>query len=346
MARGFELVAEPEFTLGWLWRERLRGMFLHFHWELARHYSWQPGLRTTGRPALLRAGSALALARFAARLAAARLLGYRILWTIHSAGPQNIGGGGRPERVARRLLARASHLLMAHDDSTVDDARSEFGRRAGRIQVVRHPSLVGVYPAGRARDVVRDELHIPHGAFVFLCFGRLRPDKGIALLLEAFRKLERPDVVLVVAGVAQDARIGASVLQAFRDDSRFRPLLGPVPAARVAEFHGAADAAVFPRSGARTSASLILALSLGLPAVAAQLEPFESLIGGRQGGWLFRPGDAASLCTALAAAASDPGLEAKATAARRQAEALPTWIEMGEKTAALMLQAAGIRERN
>jgi beta-1,4-mannosyltransferase len=325
-ARGFELVAEPQLSLGRLWRQRQRQTFLHFHWELARHSASIP-----------------ALARFAARLATARLLGYRIVWTIHNVEPAQVAAADRLRRVARKLLARSSHLLMAHDESTIDAVRAELGRQAARIRLVPHPSYRGVYPAGRDRETVRAELHIPRDAFTFLCFGRLRDDKGIELLLEAYRELGEPDAVLVVAGEVHQRQIGASVLDAFRADPRLRPLLQVVPVARVAELFGAADAAVFPRSESRTSGSLILALSLGLPAVAAQLEPYSTLLGHGRAGWLFRPGDAGSLRAALEAAVSEPALEAKAVAARAVADALPTWSETGEQTAALMLRAAGVR---
>ena len=41
-AQGFEVVEDPEFSLGWLWRARSRVGFLHFHWPEG-HYLYGRG---------------------------------------------------------------------------------------------------------------------------------------------------------------------------------------------------------------------------------------------------------------------------------------------------------------
>jgi glycosyltransferase involved in cell wall biosynthesis len=89
-----------------------------------------------------------------------------------------------------------------------------------------------------------------------------------------------------------------------------------------------------------TSGSLLLALSLGVPVVAAAISPYEELLGRGEAGWLWQPGDVESLRDALRAAAADPVVaRAKGAAALRRAGALPSWAQIAAQTAALMAQA-------
>ena len=136
--------------------------------------------------------------------------------------------------------------------------------------MVPHGSYVGAYPPGRARDIVRSELGVPPDAFVFLAFGHLRGYKEFPLLLDAFESLPLPSACLIIAGVPWDAGMRKIVSAAAERDSRIRLMLEPVPVESVDELFKASDAAVFPRGDGWTSGSLILAMSMGIPVVAAR----------------------------------------------------------------------------
>ncbi len=323
-ALGIQRAPGARFEFGWLWQARHDVTFLHFHWGPDRYYSF-------GRPRWL------GLGLFAARLLVARALGYCVVWTIHEVYPPHSTAGRRLDRAAARMLAGASHLLLAHDRATADRARAELGRAAERVEIVPHASYVGVYPRGRPAAEVRAELGIAPDAFVLLSFGKLRRDKALALLLEAFAGLESRDTVLVVAGLVEHREVGCRLAEAAAADPRIRAVPEFVADERVVELFEAADAAVLARGEAWTSGSLILALSLGVPVVAARVAPYCELVG-PDAGWLFDPGDPASLRAALERAASE-GLRRSepCAAALGQAARLPTWVEMAERTAALML---------
>lgn len=330
---GLELEPQPQLKLAWLWRRRRTVGLLHFHWPEA-YYRY--GAR---RRDAFTSWSLLAL--FLLRLAAARALGYRIAWTIHQVRPHE-SASALLERIAGRALAAASDVLLAHDTSTANRARAVLGRPADRVAVVPHGSYVGVYPEGRPREIVRAELGVAPDSFTFLCFGDLRAYKEIELLLDAFAAAALTNATLVLAGGSRSEQLTRLVREA-EADSRVRTQLGFVPEAAVAELFGACDVAVLPRGDGGTSGSLILALSLGLPVVAAQTRTYAELAG--DAGWFFTPGDRDSLRLALVAAAADPD-EARARGARalRHAEVLG-WPEIGDRTAAIFLEAlkAGAR---
>ena len=330
---GLELEERPQLKLGWLWRHRRTVGLLHFHWPEA-YYRYGSGRRhaLTSWPLL---------GLFSLRLAAARALGYRVAWTIHQVYPHE-SASALLERTGSRVLAAASDVLLAHDDATADHASTALGHRAANVVVVPHGSYVGVYPAGRPREVVRAELGVAQDAFTFLCFGDLRAYKEIDLLLDAFAKAGLPNAALVLAGGAKSERM-TRLAQDAEADSRVHTRLGFVPEARVAELFGACDVVVLPRGDGGTSGSLILALSLGLPVIAARTPSYEELSGGEEAGWLFEPGDRESLRMALQSAAADPeDARDRGANALRRAQGL-AWPELGERTASIFLDAMGGR---
>jgi len=325
-AEGFELVDRPVLSLRSLWESRSRTRFLHFHWPDSQYRFGRGATRI--RPLL----SWLKLALFAIRLSAARLLGYRLIWTVHQLHPHE--SSPALDRRGARLLANACDLLLAHDRWTAHQVAGTVPSK--EIAVVPHGSYIGVYPKGRPKHDVRRELGLPGQSFVFLCFGELREYKGIELLLTAFSLVSSTQVRLVVAGNVKDERSGAAVRAAVAADERVLPLPGFVAEARVAELFGACDAAVLPRSEPGTSGSLVLALSLGLPVVAADVPTVREVVGDGEAGWLFRPRDPSSLRVALESAAADTEeAAARGRRGRSLAERL-RWTETARETAVLL----------
>jgi glycosyltransferase involved in cell wall biosynthesis len=289
--RGIALHPDAELTLAWLRLHRRHVHALHFHWNTNDLYE-----RRLGPPETWRRQSLVGLAGFVALLGAARLLGYRILWTVHE----------------------------LHSHHALD-------RRYERIA-----AYVGFYERGRSREEVRAELGIPAGAFAFLSLGSLKPYKRVDRLLDAFARVGRADVALVVAGSVRDERLGSAVRAAAETDGRIVPLLQLVPEERVGELYGACDAAVFARDDGWTSGSLVLALSQGLPAIVPALPAYLDLIGGDEAGWSYAAGSTDGLRAALEAAAGDPeAARRKGKAARARAERL-SWEPYAERVAAAL----------
>lgn len=302
---GFETIDASPLKLKWLLRARRDVDVLHFHWDPQQKYVKRSPDRVTLLLRRLR-GERLVpwwdLVSFVTLLTTARILGYRLCWTIHEIRPHE--SDARHDLLASRALARLSHLLLAHDAATADRAREAFGLPAAEIHVVPHGSYIGVYPPGRARDIVRSELGVPPDAFVFLAFGHLRTYKEFPLLFDAFASVPLASARLVVAGVPWDAEIRKGVIAAAERDPRIQLMLEPVPVERVDELFKASDAAVFPRGDGWTSGSLILAMSMGIPVIAARRPTYVELMDGETAGWLFEPGDVSSLKACMQAAAT------------------------------------------
>jgi glycosyltransferase involved in cell wall biosynthesis len=328
---GLELEADAEFTAGWLVRARGRVRVAHFHWP-QNHYAWWRRPHRLRRPL-----SWLKLSLFALRLTLARLLGYRIVWTIHEVFPHE-SFDRRLDRAGGRLLVRFAHALLAHDEATASKAAVELGARD--VAVVPHGPYVGVYPEGRARGPVRAALGIDPDAVVFICFGHIRAYKGIDLLLAAFAEVELPGAVLIVAGPVVDEDLAAEVRQAAARDARIVAYLDYVPDETVNELFGAADVAVLPRGDGGTSGALLLSLTLGVPTVVSRRPVYEEVLDGESCGWIFEPGDRGSLRDALVRAGSDPAARTKKAAAADVVAERLSWDDIAARTAAIVTGAS------
>ncbi len=152
----------------------------------------------------------------------------------------------------------------------------------------------------------------------FLYVGRLSEEKGVRVMLEAWRAHpELPELRIV-----GDGPLGAEVEAAARRDPRVR-WLGRRPRSEVLETMGRAWALVFP-SLCYENAPVVLAeaQAMGLPAVASALGSAGEIVGESGAGVPFDAGDAGALARAVTRLARDRGLrEALSAAARRHYEA-------------------------
>lgn len=319
--------------VGSLLRGRGTVRVLHFHWpEL--HY------RQFGGPAFVRGPlSALRLGVFATRLTTARLLGFRIVWTVHQLAPHE-QVTPQVDRLAARLLARQAARLIVHDEATLTAIEREFGPRArAKTRVVPHGSYAGVYPARRSRVEARAAIGIDDDRFTLLSFGHIRAYKAIDLLLEAFARIERTEIALVIAGMTHDAAAEQALHRAAVADPRIRLIVGFIPDDAVGDLFAASDAAVIARPDGGTSGSLVLALSQGLPVIASSSPAYRELVG--ENGWLFAPGDSHSLAAALETAAAQHRMRPPVPVDGR----VPSWPAVAAATAVVFREALGIRGR-
>jgi|SRR5581483_1327183 len=316
--RGFELLPESTLHIHRLLRLRARAGIVHIHWP-------QSCYRHDG-PSVL---SWLKLLIFVLRLAAARVLGYRIVWTVHQVLPHEVRSQ-RLDHAASVALADLSNVLVVHDRKTADDVAKLLPRNTSKLRVVPHGSYVGVYPPGRARADVRAELGVTADACVFLSFGHLRAYKDVDVLLDAFGLVQSRSTALVIAGLPLDHSLTTRLETAAILDERIRILPRFIPEDGVSELFGAADVAVLPRGDGGTSGALILALSLGLPVIAARTQTAVDLTEADGAAWWFQPGDSRDLAAVIENVSRDPENRiAKQHGARAAAERL-SWSQAAE----------------
>ena len=148
-----------------------------------------------------------------------------------------------------------------------------------------------------------------HGGAVFV--GRLSEEKGVRLLIEAWRDVPVPLSILGDGPLGEELRAGAPSQVDF---------LGHLPHSRVLETLARAAFAVVPSTCFEGFPMAVLdAFSLGVPVLAARLGSLEEIVEDGVSGRLFNSGDFRSLAEEARALAAAPEERARLGAAARAA---------------------------
>jgi beta-1,4-mannosyltransferase len=282
---GIEHVSDAEYDLEWFRTRRQSIDWVHFHW-VQSYYS--------GNSLRLTITRGFRLIGFILRL---RSMGFPLVWTCHNLLPHERRSLVM-DYLVRIALAHTSRIVVVHSEA----ARRSVGRYFGRfrrIVVIRHGHVVGWYPGQVSRDEARRRLGIAEGAFVLLCFGIVRPYKGVEALIDAVRSRPDGDMVLLVAGKPMTREYGETLAARAAGDPRICLRLGYVPDAEVQSFFRAADLGILAFRSILTSGSLVLYLSMGLPVIVPHVPSVLEYVDERCA-YVMRPGDdlAASIASA------------------------------------------------
>jgi len=227
------------------------------------HLHWAPTTRIRGES---RARVKRTSAQMLWLLAAAKRRGMRIVWTAH-----NIGAHDRSEhpdlestywpRVAGHLSA-----LISLSRSGIDAMRSKYPALATVPSFVsKHGSYRGAYPRTVSREEARQRLGIAEDARVLSFVGQVRPYKNLPSLLRAFRQLNDPAAVLIIAGKLKLGDKRPEFDSLISSDPRVKAFGQFIPPDDMQLYVEAADLVVLPFREILNSGSAILALSFDKP---------------------------------------------------------------------------------
>jgi glycosyltransferase involved in cell wall biosynthesis len=228
------------------------------------------------------------------------------------AGQPWVVGGLRVAERQRRwhlTLDRLTSRLSAGSVCVSEGVR-RFSVEAGglgpdRLTVI--PNGVDPAPFDRAEAADRAALGVPPDAFLTLYVGRLDPQKGLNILLDAASKVAevRPDWHLALVGDGPEREALRARLDADPDLNPRIHMIG-----RRDDVPGllkAADLLVLPSLWEGMPNVVLEAMAARRPVVASAVEGTEDLVIPGQTGWLVPPGDRESLADALVDSASDAG---------------------------------------
>ena len=321
-ARGAEFLGGHRGLLGWRWliANARKDTVLYLQW-LPRHY-------VIGRtPSFTRA------VRFIIKLAFARLVGYRVVWTCHNVMPHEATRRTWIHILVRRVCCRAAELIVVHSKRSRVLLQARF-RCGDKTVIVPHGNFIGAHGAKLDRAEARRLSGIPDDAFVFCFVGRLRRYKGIERLIHAFRVVAGDRDRLVIAGLA-DAGYDDELKKAVAGFGSVDLRTGWLADRELLALICGADALVFPFKRILNSGSVILGMSYAALCVVPRLGSLPEIL--RQDAAIyFDPSDPQGLEAALRRARALAASEADAVRSRayRAAEAL-SW----ETAADRVLQA-------
>ena len=248
------------------------------------------------------------------------------LLTAHDVLPREPGPG---QLAGQRRLYERMDGVVVHSEHGAARLRDELGLDPALVHVIPHGAFhhLAAFPVDAA---LPPELPSPEGPVV-LCFGLMRPYKGIDVLLEAWRELSGAELWLVGMPRMDIAPLRAAAPANVRWLPRF------VSGSQLAAVFRRADLVVLPYREIDQSGVLFTALAFGKPLLLSAVGGFGE-IAATGAAELVPAGDPAALAAALRELLADPQRrERLATAARTIAapDGPLGWDSIARRTLAL-----------
>jgi glycosyltransferase involved in cell wall biosynthesis len=237
------------------------------------------------------------------------------------------------QRDAQRRLYERFDAVVVHSASGAERLRRELAVDPARVHVIAHGAFAHLAAAGAAGAASPPfETELP----VVLCFGLMRPYKGIDLLLEAWRGIEGAELWIAgmprmdIAALTASAPAGVRFVPRFIGDDE-------LPA-----YFRRADLVVLPYREIDQSGVLFTALAFGRPLLLSDVGGFPE-VAATGAARIFPAGDAGALHDALRELLGAPGELAQMAERSRAAAAGPySWATAARRT--LELYEALLRE--
>ena len=244
--------------------------------------------------------SFIASTLFICQLTLLKVLGVRIVWTVHDILNVDARFSDLDLKL-RKLTAKLADAVIVHTKLAQKEMSRIYQlsqRDEWKIRVVPHGHYIEAYPNSMSRREARNVLGLDGDLFVFGLVGYLRPYKGVLDLIQAFRRLAGEDIRLVIAGMPFDKVFAHEIQEAVRGDTRIQLYLNFIEDERLQIFMNALDVLVFPYHRSLTSGSLLLAMSFGKAVIAANHAAIRETFSA-DGGLIYSPGDLQELTQCL-----------------------------------------------
>jgi glycosyltransferase involved in cell wall biosynthesis len=231
----------------------------------------------------------------------------------------------RRDGLPRRLLARMD-ALIAHTQAGAERLRGV----GPPVHVIPHGAFEHLAHQPR-EEPLPPELASVEGPVV-LCFGVVRPYKGVDVLVEAMRQVEGAELWVV------GRPLGESIerLRRLAPPNRVRFVDRYVADPELPAYFRRADLLVLPHRRVDMSGVLFAGLAFGKPMVLSDVGGFGELVGETGAGRLVPPGEPEPLAAAISELLADRD-EREALAGRAAAAAAGpySWDRIAERTLAL-----------
>ncbi len=252
------------------------------------------------------------------------------------------------------LIASRLHqtdLVVGCSDYITNKIRRRFPEHAHRCQTVFNGVDLAQFTGDNGDQASQQDT-----GKRLLFSGRISPEKGVHVLLDAFRQVSKsyPDAQLAIAGtvgiapmkfivnLSDEAAVRALATFYHGDDyftqlkARLSPdianrvaFLGFVPHPDLVDHYRRADVLINPSLSEAFGMSLVEAMAVGTPVVAARVGGMVDIVEDGETGILTEPGSAEALAEGIIAILSKPALgKAMGQAGQKRVRQLFTWEQV------------------
>jgi glycosyltransferase involved in cell wall biosynthesis len=268
-----------------------------------------------------------------------------LVQTVHNDLPHDTG---LRFKAAFTRLYRMADALICHTAQSRERMAEEFGIPLRKIHVIPHGPLNMARSDPRAAARVRSQFGISADTVMVLCQGFIRPYKGIAFLLEAWRRVQGrgTNARLIIAGGGDPELIQNLKFQAkgcgIESTVHFATYFLTVD--DLGAFYQAADILVYPYRAITMSGSLMTGVTFRRPIVATKLPAFEQMLRHGETALLIDYGDVEGMAGALGHLIDDPAERRRLGEAAGTVASSQSWEEIARATLQCYEDARNLRE--
>ena len=205
---------------------------------------------------------------FYQRLVWLRIMGVRLVWTMHNLDNHESQNRSIENFVARHFAPQMGGIIV-HGKSAKRIVESRWIQRTGSpIHVIPHGHYIGSYKNEISAEAARAQFGFSASNLVFLFLGMIRPYKGVVEMVDAFRLHTESNARLIITGMPINQEICNQVARSIEGDLRIRFLPGHVADDDIQLYMNACDVVVLPYRRILTSGAAVLAMSFGKPCIA------------------------------------------------------------------------------
>jgi glycosyltransferase involved in cell wall biosynthesis len=260
-----------------------------------------------------------------------------VVFTMHDSNPCQ-GGESWLMRRGYRGLLRAFDAIIVHTRGA-ENRVATIGVDPARIYRIPHGLLgdPGKPLRPRTRSHSRNRL-------VLLQFGKIKPYKGIDLLLEALTLVPQELRCRLEVRIVGKPYINTAWIEQFVRANGLSDCVSLrfefVSDTEEEQLFGEADAILLPYRDIDASGVVMSAIARGLPVLATAIEGFRELFEVEGGARLITAGDPAALSKAITDWIKTPEqLDALAEAMCRKRDSIPSWNEIARLHLAVYAEA-------
>jgi glycosyltransferase involved in cell wall biosynthesis len=209
-----------------------------------------------------------------------KLINIKTVWTVHE-WSDKVGSGKQDiPLIYTKILGHFIDAFITHCKSTKHEIVKAFDiqENSDKALIIPHGNYIASYVNKIDRIEARYTLKIPNENVTFLLFGSIYRYKGFLEAIELFKKLDRRDVTLIVAGQPKEDQLQDLIEDKIKDHQNILFISDRVPDEDVQLYMNASDCVLVPYRVFTTSGVAILAMSFGRTCIAPRIGFFEDML--------------------------------------------------------------------
>ena len=226
------------------------------------------------------------------------LLRCKIIWTVHNLYTYDVPYENL-DKLGRKFFSRIADALICYCDQAKKLIEINYKKSPNKIHsLFSHGNYIDFYKNEISREEAREHLKLKTDDIVLFHFGRIRPYKGVDVLVKSFISLKKNEnVKLLIAGLPDNRML--SYLKNISNDCKNIILnLNVIPKDEIQNYMNASDIIISPFKSILHSSSLLVGMGFAKPFIAPRIGCLIDILDGK-GAFMYDSQDKEGLLKAL-----------------------------------------------